>query len=215
MSIALLQNRRGNFSVLEHFLHQTIVTQTFLLNPFELLCEENLLPAGSHLAEEPMFFSMDDGLATQRMNDSIGNPTLARIAIDAFSHQRPERVLQSVIIKKRLVKEPIPMRIFNSCVGHENTLPRHVLVALLSRLKPSRRDTEQPLALFGGENVIPIMHDDGRLGRCLASSPAIGNGKWIVMLDKKGESIPHIPAGRTLILRSRLESVSLDHSSWF
>ncbi|MCF7865213.1 MAG: hypothetical protein K9M11_01790 [Candidatus Pacebacteria bacterium] len=215
MPIELLHNNRGSFSELERFLHPTIVTQTFMLNPFELLCEEGLLPAGSYLSEDPMFFSMDDGLATQKMSESIGNSTLSKIAIDAFSHQRPERVLDQLIIKKRLVNKPIPISVFNDCVSHENALPRHVLIALLSRLNPIKRDTNQPFALLGGENVIPVMRNDGCLGRCLASSPSVGNGKWIVMLDKKDENITHIPVGRTLILRSRMASVHFPQSPWF
>ncbi len=215
MPIELLHSNKGTFTELERYLHPMILTQAFIVRPLELLCEESLLPAGSHLSEEALFFSMEDGLASQKIEESIGNPFLAQTAVEAFSHGRPERVLDQVIIKKRLINKPIPINFFNQHVCHENTIPRHVLIGLLSRLNPIKRDTEQPFALFGGENVIPVMRKDGRLGRCLVSSPSVGNGKWVVMLDKIDETITHIPVGRTLVFRSRLSSSHLANTPWF
>ncbi len=215
MPIALLKGNRGIFSELEDFLHPTVVTQAFMLKPLDLLCEENILPEGSYLSDDQLFFSMKEGYAIQRMRDSISNPSLANIAIEAFSHERPEPVLEQLIIKKRLISRPIPVEVFNRSISYENTIPRHVMIALLSRLKPIRRDIEQPLALYGGQNLIPIMHKDGRLGRCLVSSLTTGDGKWIVMLDKKGDVITHIPAGRTLVIRSRITSIHLPQAPWF
>lgn len=214
MSIALLHSKSRLLPGLERFLGQSFLTQTFQVNPREILCEMDLLPAGSYFSEDPLFFSMED-VVCQKIRDSIGSPVLADRAIEFLSSTRLERVLESVVVVKSLVQESIPMSVFNSYFTHEHALPRHVLVSFLKKLKPHCRSSSQPLSLFGGQNVIPVMPENGCLSSCTVSSLTIGDGKWIFMPNKEGTTANCIPAGRTLVFRSRLSTPHLVEAPWF